>query len=414
MASVHKDPRGKSKYWYCAFTLPDGRRAFRSTKATDRSEAVAIGERWERQSTSIAQSPKLQNKAFVMESFISLTQQASQGDFTEATARSFLDDILKASGQAPLRNISARQFLLNWVESKEIAKAKGTGQRYRKVVESFVARLGERADSALGGITPQDVQSFRDEELKLGKANKTANLAVKTLRIALNSARRQGLILTNPAEVVDHLPDNSAERGTFTSEQIYDLLKMADEEWRGMILVASTCGLRLGDAAGLSWANIDFERKAIRFRQQKKSNNAKQRDIEVPILPDLEAYLLALPVKSKDLQAALFPTLSRKPTTGSVGLSNTFTRLITKAGIMNEDASEKREGKGRVVRKLSFHALRHTYISIMANIGVAKELRMKLAGHTSNVHDRYTHHELETYREALKEFPSFTKLSNSK
>ncbi|MDB6154223.1 MAG: integrase family protein, partial [Chthoniobacteraceae bacterium] len=245
MASVHKDPRGKSKYWYCAFTLPDGRRAFRSTKVTDRSEAVAIGERWERQARGVADAPKLQNKAFVMESFITLTQQAGQGEFTEATARRFVDDILKASGQAPLRNITIREFLMSWVESKVLAKAKGTGQRYRKVIESFINHLEARADSSLGAITCHDVQGFRDQELKAGKANKTANLAVKTLRMALSSARRQGLILTNAAEAVDHLPDNSAERGTFTADQIQKLLKAADVEWRGMILIAVTCGLRL-------------------------------------------------------------------------------------------------------------------------------------------------------------------------
>ncbi|MDD5349936.1 MAG: hypothetical protein PHQ12_06975 [Chthoniobacteraceae bacterium] len=65
-----------------------------------------------------------------MESFISLTQQASQGEFTEATARGFLGDILKASGQAPPRNVTAREFLFSWLESKEISKAKGTPRRY--------------------------------------------------------------------------------------------------------------------------------------------------------------------------------------------------------------------------------------------------------------------------------------------
>jgi len=34
----------------------------------------------------------------------------------------------------------------------------------------------------------------------------------------------------------------------------------------------------------------------------------------------------------------------------------------------------------------------------MANAGVSKERRMKLAGHKSNVHERYTHHELEALR----------------
>ena len=48
MASIHKDPRGKSPFWYCAFYGADGRRMFRSTKATDRKMALKICFAWER------------------------------------------------------------------------------------------------------------------------------------------------------------------------------------------------------------------------------------------------------------------------------------------------------------------------------------------------------------------------------
>ena len=47
MASIHKDSRGKSPFWYCAFYGADGRRMFRSTKATDRKTALKICFSWE-------------------------------------------------------------------------------------------------------------------------------------------------------------------------------------------------------------------------------------------------------------------------------------------------------------------------------------------------------------------------------
>ena len=47
MASIHKDPRGKSPFWYCAFYGADGRRMFRSTKETDRRKAFKICLAWE-------------------------------------------------------------------------------------------------------------------------------------------------------------------------------------------------------------------------------------------------------------------------------------------------------------------------------------------------------------------------------
>ena len=42
----------------------------------------------------------------------------------------------------------------------------------------------------------------------------------------------------------------------------------------------------------------------------------------------------------------------------------------------------------------------------MANAGVSKELRMKIVGHTSNAHERYTHIDAETLQAALRGLPS--------
>ena len=70
---------------------------------------------------------------------------------------------------------------------------------------------------------------------------------------------------------------------------------------------------------------------------------------------------------------------------------------------------DRKEGKGRRFFELGFHSLRHTAISEQANRGVAKEIRMKLSGHKSAVHEQYTHHELEALRKQIEMVPSFTK-----
>ena len=41
----------------------------------------------------------------------------------------------------------------------------------------------------------------------------------------------------------------------------------------------------------------------------------------------------------------------------------------------------------------------------MANTGVPEEIRKKLVGHTSDVHQRYTHFELDTFHKVLGKFP---------
>jgi integrase len=203
-------------------------------------------------------------------------------------------------------------------------------------------------------------------------------------------------------------------RNTFTREQITNLLKIADSEWQGMILLGACHGLRLGDAARLTWENVNAERQSLVFYPQKTARGVNRKAEEYPMHPDFSDYINTLPIRSNNPKEPLFSRLSKRKLTGRTGLSETFRNLMHKAGIFAEsESNERKKGKGRRVFELSFHSLRHTAISELANHGVAKEIRMKLSGHKSNVHERYTHHELEALRRQIERVPSFTNTTQS-
>jgi len=405
MPSVHKDSKGRSPYWYGSFMDEKGKWRLRSTKEKDHAAAMAVAERWQREADILRGSQKMQNKEAVLEALVSATQKAGQNDFSEATALKLVNELLIATGQAPMARVTVSEFLLGWVEAKEASKSKGTAIRYRHTVENFLEQIGSKAEASLSAVVPRDIERFRDGELKQGKSPATANMAVKTLRIPFNLARRQGLIFTNPAEAIDMLPNESGERGVFTPEQLTALLAAADDEWKGMILLGATCGLRIGDAAKMTWENVDLEKKVIRYFPQKAQKGKTRKAIETVVLPDLEEYLLNWRGGSDKPKAPLFPALHAKRVSGAGGLSTAFEKVMRAAGVEGEPDTRNIRGKGRRFNNLSFHSLRHTFISIMANAGVSKEIRMKLAGHSSNVHERYTHLEVETYRNALAAFP---------
>jgi integrase len=76
---------------------------------------------------------------------------------------------------------------------------------------------------------------------------------------------------------------------------------------------------------------------------------------------------------------------------------------VREAGLDTGAEEKKREGKRRRFTAKTFHSLRHGFVSSMANAGVSKELRMKLAGHTTDaVASGYTHHEAARLREAIE------------
>jgi Site-specific recombinase XerD len=154
--------------------------------------------------------------------------------------------------------------------------------------------------------------------------------------------------------------------------------------------------MRLGDAVSLRWENVNFADGVLGYHASKTKS-----DIEIPMHPALQRHLESI---AGDTIGEISPTLARKKVPGRSGLSHQFMQIMRSAGI---DADQIRGHKSRLFSKRSFHSLRHTFVSQMANAGVAPELRQKLAGHSSGgSHRKYTHLELQTLRAAIEELPA--------
>jgi integrase len=370
MASLHRDPHGRSPFWYVAYTLPDGRRAFKSTKQRDRKKAQEIA--------------RALGKA---------TDQARSGELTEARVRRLLDDVLESVGEGPVRSVRVRAFAATWLANKQPVVKPSVLRLYRRALERFCDSLGAKADKPLASVVPADIAAFqaaRTREVSGG----TALLDLKTIRSVLDNARRQGLIPSNPAEAIDLPVNRPNTREVFTPGELRSLLSAASSEWRTLILCGYYLGGRLGDMSRLCWEDLDLTASVIRFTQGKTS-----RTIEIPLHPELESHLLTI---ASDQGGYLCPTLSQTRLNGHTGLSNQFAGLMESAGCSREQVQST---KNTFARK-SFHSLRHSFTSALANAGVSPELRMKLTGHLSKgVHAKYSHIELEPLRQAVNSLP---------
>src|SRR6516162_1075982 len=182
MASIHR--HAKSPYWYCAYSLPNGRRVFRSTGQRDRKKAADVCRTLERTS-----------------------EKARAGELSRSAARKLFDNLLENIGAEPLSREAAHSFFDSWLAGKEISVKPGVYKLYHKTVTKFLAHLGDKALKPLGDLTPRDITSFRDFRLKAeGVSTGTFVLDLKAIRAALSLAKRQGLITTSPADAVDLPP----------------------------------------------------------------------------------------------------------------------------------------------------------------------------------------------------------------
>ncbi len=376
MASVHRRPR--SPYWHAAFRGPEGRLILRSTKQQNRGKAEAVAKEFER-----------------------ATQLAKAGLLVEDQARKVVGAIMeRAGGGDTLRSPIAAVFLREWMAGKELNKRARTADRYRPIIEGFIESLGIRSQRPLLAVTAEDVQRYINGRIEEGCAPGTVQVDGKILRTAFNRARRMGLISTNPAEAVE-LPDRACiERGTFTAPEVRMLVEAAEDEWKTLILLAYYTGQRLMDCAHLKWSSVNLGTGVLSFTQEKTDAA-----VEIPMHSDLREHLEGL-ASTDSTDEFVMPGMSRESGSGQNGLSSKFKRIARSAGVDIQTV----QGSGtRKLSRRTFHALRHSFTSALANAGVSEEIRMKLTGHKSKaVHRTYTHHEIATLRNAVGMVPSIS------
>jgi Phage integrase SAM-like domain len=229
MASLHKDPRKKSPFWYCAFTTRDeaGKmvRHFKSTKTQDKKEAVQICNTWSRASTF----------------GVKMTPDKARDVITRG-----VQDVLMASGQT-LPSATIGVWCKRWLEIKSLEAEPRTLERYESSICHFLDFLGDKANTDLNDLKVDSVLKFRDHLAKRLSPAST-NLELKILRACLYAAQKQDLIERNVASKVDTLKQaGENKRRGFTLAEVQKVLKQCDEtggEWRGLVLAGLYTGQR--------------------------------------------------------------------------------------------------------------------------------------------------------------------------
>lgn len=392
MASLTKDSRARSPYWFCCYTSATNQRLKKSTKITIKP---LKGEK--RKDGTAKNASDKQSEAREMCFSIERAERfAKAGSLTEEAAKKIISEIVERTTGEPLSSFTTREWFDHWLEIKEQVRAGKTTTRYRQVVRDFLSDLGSRANLSVAHIGSNDILGYRNRIITAGKSPRTANLSVKVVSAAFNAALRQKHILSNPCTALESLNFQIQEKGTFSPAQISQLLRAAEGDWRGAIMLGYYTGARLGDVANMRWNTVNLEEGVIRFTPSKT-----KKPVTVPLHEDLRRELLKQPGIGK---AFLFPSLAGKGTGGRHGLSGRFATIMQKAGIKGK-ISRHAHG-ARALSSLSYHSLRHSFNSAMANAGVSQEIRQKLTGHVSaEVNTHYTHHELEPLRAAISLIP---------
>ncbi|MCC6741112.1 MAG: site-specific integrase [Planctomycetia bacterium] len=239
----------------------------------------------------------------------------------------------------------------------------------------------------LRSILSGDVQRWFDEETtKKGKGGRslkpaTINRRFAFLSGALSEAVKRGLIERNPAHGIAQLPERNGRVRWINADEEARLMGVLPEYLRPVVLTALNTGGRFSEVIGLTWGDLDFTAGLVRFADTKSGKTR-----HVPMNAVLRDALKSVsPVIGKD-GAVPFVFTNPETMTHYTNVAGGFTAAVKRAGLTG----------------VSFHVLRHSFGSRLAQAGISPEVIRTLMGHGSYaMTQRYMHLSPSNLRSAV-------------
>ena len=164
--------------------------------------------------------------------------------------------------------ITLGAWMNQWYEVYCVRKLKpATLESYRGIIDRYITpALGKKRLQALRGI---DVQRFYNSMTDNDLSPKTVKNAGAVLHKALGVAVKEGMIPANPCNTAELPRMVRREIRPLTDAQIPLFLQaIKGDDYENAFAVCLFTGMREGEALGLSWDHVDFEKQTITVCQQ--------------------------------------------------------------------------------------------------------------------------------------------------
>lgn len=284
----------------------------------------------------------------------------------------------------PTERQTMEQYLKRWLDEAAKPKIRQTTYiSYENIVRNHL--IPEIGRIQLAKLSPQEVQAMLNRKLESGLSPRMVKYIYAVLSVALGRALKWGLVPQNVAKLVD-APSVPRYRARFLEPDDARKLLQAvkSDRLQTLFTVALALGLRKGEALGLRWQDIDFDRKQLtveinlqfiqkEFRFLDTKSDQGRRTIP---LPDIAVQSLIEHRARQDAERAkvgevwkefgLVFTTSLGTPLHARNVSRSFYRLLAQAGLEH----------------MRFHDLRHTCGSLLIAQGVHPRVVMEVLGHS--------------------------------
>mgnify|MGYP000870391002 FL=1 len=231
-----------------------------------------------------------------------------------------------------------------WIEANKIENTARTEKwLYSSWIEPVLKNLPLREISAV------QVERIKRNMADKGKAPRTIQMALALVRQVFNFAKSRGFFSgDHPVSRVKMPSVDNAKLRYLTPHELDTLLvalRSRSADVADQAEISASCGLRFGEVAGLSWADVNFESKTLAVRDAKTGSRT------VFMSPSIEALLRRRdPTRSGGF---VFPDKNGKR---QERVSKTFQRVAD--ALFNQDVKDRR-------LRVTFHGLRHSFGSLL-------------------------------------------------
>ena len=304
------------------------------------------------------------------------------------------------------------RYLEDWFATHSDAWRASTRRGYRGAIDGFL--VPAFGTLRLEHLTPAIVQRWLLDHKQAHGARRRITLALQVLSSALTGAQRLQLVSINAAKLVTVPKPTARPIRPLDVDQARAFLAQARlHRLEALFSVALACGLRLGEATGLLWDDVDLTSGDVQIRQQLQ-RVGKQFLLQA-LKTEKSRRTLALPtVCVEALRAHRTKQLEERLKAGAAWVETglVFTTYAPQrgrhVGTPLDPANVRRTLRTLLAAAqlppVRFHDLRHSAASLLIAEGVALVEVSLLLGHSELrvTADLYTHLQKQTAAQAAR------------
>jgi integrase/recombinase XerC len=234
----------------------------------------------------------------------------------------------------------------------------------------------KKKSDAIIDVEPETIRTYLSHLYRKKVKKVTVNRKISSLRSFYKYLLRTGKIKTNPAEIVQTAKTEKYIPTFLSVDETFQLLgDQGDNSVSGlrdsaMLELFYSSGLRLSELAGLNVTDFDFRQALVKLRGKGK----KERIVPVGknALQAIDEYIK----KTTEVRRKCDDNLFKNP----LFLNARGKRITTRSIARIVDAITAKRGIGR---KISPHALRHSFATHLLNAGADLRSIQELLGHES-------------------------------